>query len=1020
VPIPSGGTIQQDFILTAPTMIISPTFHTYTLNPEEYFTTSTGILNTGDGPLTWNAQVVYPVTDFTGHAPVGQTLNTPPDPSTVFTGAPFDDGIDATFDCAPEDIFTNPNTPTTGSWSYTVSDPGFPNLVYSSFSGLTDMIGSVAFWGIQLTATQGSCSEDPKEFLIEFYEAGAQPGALVASYTVSSLLDPTGQSVAGYPVSQWYCEFPSVDLADGWITIQSNSTCMLWWGNSVAGTGSALNWNGSSYSVTAGGPRSFCLGAGGAGSWLTLDYYDNIVPPMGGLDNVPTNFDAQGTLAGEVYTADLVFSSQDPDVGTITIPCTMIIAGDPMVPPTDLTVTLIDDIIGTVELNWLWATDLTFQFFIVKRDGVPVGTSVTTTYQEDLPDYGTYCYTVQTFYDEGTSVPSDEACVDWDLPVVFVDPDFHEAWVWTDTQYAWETTIYNLGIGTLAYTIPPVGGCDHEVVMYDDFGDGWNGGALTVYVDGDIALDGITMSGGGPVYEYFTAASGQTISSTFSCGSWCYENSYYIYDGFGALVFSDGLGGVDPTGGAGPAACPGFIIDVTPMAGFVPENGSEAVTVTWDATGFPAGDYYQDFFVESNDPVTPSVTVTNLMHVTIPGQFAGNVTDCETGLPLAGVTVTAAPFQTLTDASGNYSLYVDEDYYMVTFEKLSYFTKTVIDTFAAAGIVTPLDVCMYEFPNPVPWVLATVLYPAEDTCQVEWSLPEGPYEIIYDDGEAEDLFAWSTAGNENAVKFTPLGYPATVIGGRLFVGDGTFPAGSWLGTDFVLMVYDDDGAAGMPGTVLDSITVTVNNFGWVEFSGLDVTLDDGEFYLSMLQINPSPNTAPIGIDASLPNVYRSYSRTTITPDWSLSVYQDFMIRAYVEGSQTDVLTDSYTMVYPPKVNREKASEYFSTANNSPFVTRPGTVKAGSTGNIEGYVDNSETVLYYTVARMSDFDPNLGPATGIMTVLENVTTFTFDDDAFGALPMGWYAYAVQVAYSGSSLSTWTYSNIVGRDMDAAVT
>ncbi|MCK5337946.1 MAG: carboxypeptidase regulatory-like domain-containing protein, partial [Bacteroidales bacterium] len=36
VPIPSGGTIQQDFVLTSPTMIISPTFHTYTLNPEEY------------------------------------------------------------------------------------------------------------------------------------------------------------------------------------------------------------------------------------------------------------------------------------------------------------------------------------------------------------------------------------------------------------------------------------------------------------------------------------------------------------------------------------------------------------------------------------------------------------------------------------------------------------------------------------------------------------------------------------------------------------------------------------------------------------------------------------------------------------------------------------------------------------------------------------------------------------------------------------------------------------------------
>jgi len=125
------------------------------------------------------------------------------------------------------------------------------------------------------------------------------------------------------------------------------------------------------------------------------------------------------------------------------------------------------------------------------------------------------------------------------------------------------------------------------------------------------------------------------------------------------------------------------------------------------------------------------------------------------------------------------------------------------------------------------------------------------------------------------------------------------------------------------------------------------------------------------------------------------------------------------MAYPPKIDREKASKHFMTANNSPFVGRPGTVLAGSTGNIEGYTGASEDVLYYTVARMSDFDPDFSPALGTMTILNNVTEFTYQDTDFAALPMGWYAYAVQVAYSSGMLSPWTYSNVVGRDMDTEV-
>jgi hypothetical protein len=158
-----------------------------------------------------------------------------------------------------------------------------------------------------------------------------------------------------------------------------------------------------------------------------------------------------------------------------------------------------------------------------------------------------------------------------------------------------------------------------------------------------------------------------------------------------------------------------------------------------------------------------------------------------------------------------------------------------------------------------------------------------------------------------------------------------------------------------------------------------------------------------------------------TTEWSLSIYQDFMLRAYMFGPQTDLITDEGKTVYPPKVPYEEAKKYFSTANNSAFTTVPGTVKGGKISKIAGYDNASEDVVNYWVWRFSDFDPDLGPATGTGVVLaDDVQILEYQDDAFAGLPMGWYAYAVQVEYSTGLISPPVFSNIVGRDMDAMIT
>ena len=112
-----------------------------------------------------------------------------------------------------------------------------------------------------------------------------------------------------------------------------------------------------------------------------------------------------------------------------------------------------------VTLTWTWNGDA-FQFFMIKRDGVVVGTTTAQSYIDILPDYGEYCYTVQAVYDEGQSAPAGPECVEWPNPNIFVDPNDLHGWVWVGFTVDVYTTIYNNGEGTLAYSFPEFAALD--------------------------------------------------------------------------------------------------------------------------------------------------------------------------------------------------------------------------------------------------------------------------------------------------------------------------------------------------------------------------------------------------------------------------------------------------------------------------------------------------------------------------------------------------------------------------------
>lgn len=271
-----------------------------------------------------------------------------------------------------------------------------------------------------------------------------------------------------------------------------------------------------------------------------------------------------------------------------------------------------------------------------------------------------------------------------------------------------------------------------------------------------------------------------------------------------------------------------------------------------------------------------------------------------------------------------------------------------------------------DFPNITFCHINATIVNNDLAAHVQWS--ESGY-TYYDDGSCDEMTVWAIPGGEMVVKFN-LGQSAQVVGAMIYVGDGSFPQGNeFLGTDFLLVAYNNDGVDGMPGTLLDSVFITVENYLWVRCEGLDVPDEDGIFYLGMRQLGSSTTAAPIGIDNEQPTENKSYARMPGSEAWQVSSYQDFMIRAITcDVSKQDVLVKQ---------------------RNEPNIV---------------------------VARVSDFDPNLGetPEDGVLTVIDSLLPYQEDyyDMGLTLAISGYYAYALKrFEDESATYGDWNYSNSV---------
>ncbi len=788
-------------------------------------------------------------------------------------------------------------------------------------------------------------------------------------------------------------------------------------------------------------------------SWFSMPERSGSVNALGN-HVISAIFDATGLPSGSDRHAWVTFTSI-PNIGTVTVPVNMAVSGATLTPVTNVQAVITNPLTGAVNVSWDCTPSAGFLYYDIFRNSVHLANVLSETHYADmLPAYGTYTYCVEAVYSEGATT---RLCADveWPNPAMSWAPAALSSTVWSNASKTIPLQISNSGSGNLHFEFPaymdhpgdsPMAYCTASASGQDEFislvqlntihqSSGWSAYSDYTYISTDLIIGNaspITVTVGPPSYA------GDIT------GVWIDYNHNNTFDpdeftGLSGSALATGMIMIPATALSGPTTMrirtqyngtlspcgvtaygevedytvnlhgPHFITQVSPASGIIPQGSSRLINVTFSASGSFAlpGVYTTTLQLNSNDLTQSSVSIPATMYVGLGSHLSGVVTDLVTAAPLVAATVQVGTFSTMTNDTGYYSLYTNAGTYPVTFSKIGYQTQTISGIVLPDGGSVTLNAQLTEFPYPPACAFASVNM--EDTqCTISWCPPTAPYEMLYDDGTAENAAAWILPGNMNAVKFTPQGYPATITGARFYIDAGysvVLP-----GSTLKAVVYDAD-VAGLPGILLDSTTIALNAPGWVDVNGLNATLSTGDFFIAMVQTMPSPNCPYLGVDETLPTAYKSYSRNISNGGaWAVSPYQDFMIRAIVSsphsGDDDAMKTDKHSVV------TMQVSGMLS--QHTPVVSQGIDEMKAMVKSPEG-INNINVVSKYSLTRcfLGETFPG-NPTTSISTLINNAFTVTYYDDggnAWLSLQRGWYNYGIKALYPDGEESVYTYTNPV---------
>jgi hypothetical protein len=278
----------------------------------------------------------------------------------------------------------------------------------------------------------------------------------------------------------------------------------------------------------------------------------------------------------------------------------------------------------------------------------------------------------------------------------------------------WQATTYYAN-----YLIP----CDYYIVLYDLYGDGWNGNTITLLING-VPVPSITnvtlVNGYGPVYFSFTAVYGDQITTYFTAGpppSWPNEPYYYIYDSENHQIWyshpgnSSGPVNIQPGDLTILKSCDNWL-SINNYSGSVAPAGTDNRSVLIDASligpgGGVMNQIYNAEIVFNSDPDVGTITVPVVLYIADPDvvgpiDLSIYIVDIDEGKVMLKWNYT--PNRSITHfiilRNGQLIGTTSNNSYIDQLEFPGHYCYKVCTVFSDGSISAPSDPICFDYPMP--------------------------------------------------------------------------------------------------------------------------------------------------------------------------------------------------------------------------------------------------------------------------------------------------------------------------------